>query len=519
MEISQKETKKIENYIKNNKTNKRKNFTLFNTSPENYAAIYARISGQNESFSISSQIETCKRYAEDNGLIVYDIYEDKQSARMKHFYSRPSFKKLLNDLECGMFKNIIMIRRDRLSRRIDDFMHLRRIFNRLNVNIIYVKEGNFNLNSNSYVTNFIENVLVSISTLEPEYIYQRTKGGRQNLRSQGIFQSSTPPIGYSKGKEAHSFIINKNEAKVIEKIFNTYEEILLSSDKSLTDLRNIIKDSNILINTERPKTINNDFLKRVITRPIYGGKLIESEDDDIHNCVIWHEDTNNYSLDESKFIKCVNFESIVSWRKWKRVFLHHYFKKNGPKTQDSPFENILYCKRCGSYLKLDNKHYSCPKNCLNIPIDTMISGVTTDIIRKIDNYYFQIIFKENIKKVNEKINTEKKKLLTKERILKEKVINYIDSNDENKAKEIEFIKNEITTIKKEINKLGDKKLLLTNTLNNTELFKQYFRNLNDKDINFIKKNPEAYSSILSKFISKVVCDFKNEKLRIKVYEK
>ncbi|WP_053956037.1 recombinase family protein [Inediibacterium massiliense] len=318
---SQQVIRKIDDYIRNKDTLGKDGHkkTLLDPTPEHYAAIYARISGKNDSFSLDSQKETCTKFIEENNLLLYKVYEDKESARMKHFYDRKEFKKLLSDMETRMFKNLVLIRRDRLSRRVDDFMHLRRIFKKHNVKVFYAKEGNLNFDTSSYITNFLENILMSISTLEPEYIYQRTKGGRQNLRYKGTFQCGNPPFAYNKVKgKKHDFEINSDESALVKRIFATYKNSIIKDGNTLDAL---IENSN----NNPIKKITKPFLKRIIQCPLYGGKIIIEEDDTTDDCVIWDKSNGEYLLDEEKFMKCENFTKIIDWKDWKEVFLHFYF--------------------------------------------------------------------------------------------------------------------------------------------------------------------------------------------------
>ncbi|QZY53895.1 recombinase family protein [Crassaminicella profunda] len=497
---SQQVIRKIDDYIRNKDTLDKDGHkkTLLDPTPEHYAAIYARISGKNDSFSLDSQKETCTKFIEENNLLLYKVYQDKESARIKHFYDRKEFKKLLSDMETGMFKNLVLIRRDRLSRRIDDFMHLRRIFKKHHVKVFYVKEGNLNFDSSSYITNFLENILMSISTLEPEYIYQRTKGGRQNLRYKGIFQCGNPPFGYSKVKgKKHDFEINTDEAELVKRIFATYKS-------------SIIKDCNTLdaliesLNSNPIKKITKSFLKRILQRSIYGGKMIIEEDDSLDDCVIWDKDNGQYLLDEKKFMKCENFAKLVDWKDWKEVFLHFYFLEKGPLDQDYLFKNLLYCNTCKEPLMLKNGYYICKQQCMQVHIDNVIGIVFEQIIHEINAQYFQRIFQTKIKKINKKLTEEKKTLAQSRKNMRNKLDEYIITNDTSLKKEIASLQSDIQSTQENINEAGNEKLKLLNILNNLDAFKKQLGTFTPSDIQFFKENWQAYHYMLSKFIKKVV---------------
>ena len=66
-------------------------------------AIYVRVSTemQVDGFSLDAQINTLKRYAEREGMIIVDTYEDAGKSG-KSIEGRPSFKKLLDDIKNGL---------------------------------------------------------------------------------------------------------------------------------------------------------------------------------------------------------------------------------------------------------------------------------------------------------------------------------------------------------------------------------------------------------------------------------
>ncbi|MCT4618213.1 MAG: recombinase family protein [Marinisporobacter sp.] len=497
---SQQVIRKIDDYIRNKDTLDKDGHkkTLLDPTPEHYAAIYARISGKNDSFSLDSQKEACTKFIENNNLLLYKAYEDKESARTKHFYDRKAFKKLLSDMETGMFKNLVLIRRDRLSRRIDDFMHLRRIFKKHNVKVFYVKEGNLNFDSSSYITNFLENILMSISTLEPEYIYQRTKGGRQNLRYKGFFQCGNPPFGYNKVKgKKHDFDINTDETALVKGIFDSYKTSIIKDGNTLHSLIESLNNNPI-------KKITKPFLKRIIQRSLYGGKMIIEEDDTIDDCVIWDKANGKYLLNEDKFMKCENFANLVDWKDWKEVFLHFYFLNKGPLDKDYLFKKLLYCNTCKKKLVLKDEYYTCRQQCMKVHIDDVIGRIFEQIIHEIKARYFQSTFQTNIKNINKTLTEEKKTLDKSRKNIRSKLDEYIVSNNESLKEEIASLQSTIQSTQEEINKAGEEKLKLLNILNNLDAFKKQLGTFTPSDIQFFKENWQAYHHILSKFIKKVV---------------
>ena len=123
--------------MSNNIESKNKTSDNYTPAPHEYAAIYARKSTKLENNSIPSQIEIAKRKIEENNLFLYDIYYDEESATKYHPLHRQGFKKLLYDAEMNKFKTVIVYRRDRLARRVENLLEIKQKFKELGIKIIY----------------------------------------------------------------------------------------------------------------------------------------------------------------------------------------------------------------------------------------------------------------------------------------------------------------------------------------------------------------------------------------------
>ena len=67
-----------------------------------------------ESISITNQKNLIKEYAEKHGIEIYDYYIDDGYSGGN--FDRPDFKRLLNDLECGVINCVITKDLSRLGR-------------------------------------------------------------------------------------------------------------------------------------------------------------------------------------------------------------------------------------------------------------------------------------------------------------------------------------------------------------------------------------------------------------------
>jgi site-specific DNA recombinase len=90
------------------------------------AAIYVRDSTNNRE-SIQRQIEDCRIFAEQNGMEIFNVYEDREV--------------LLNDCNSQKFQYVIVFSLDRLSRKIKEVIKLVASFESRNIKIRSVKEN------------------------------------------------------------------------------------------------------------------------------------------------------------------------------------------------------------------------------------------------------------------------------------------------------------------------------------------------------------------------------------------
>src|SRR5687768_3744230 len=88
------------------------------------AAIYARVSSDDQAergYSLPSQIEACKRFAEQKGFEVAGVYQDDTSGAMP-ITSRPEGCELQEAINLGQINTVIVYQVDRLSRDIVDLL-------------------------------------------------------------------------------------------------------------------------------------------------------------------------------------------------------------------------------------------------------------------------------------------------------------------------------------------------------------------------------------------------------------
>lgn len=193
-------------------------------TPEDYAAIYARKSNVKESLSLDTQIKRAKELAQKNNLIIYDIYKEQASAT-KHFESnRKEIQRLLQDAKENKFKTVIVFKRDRLARNIDDYYKIRNIFRENKINLLFTDDVEY-ISDNSMLSSLIESFYMCLSGLEAEIIKSRIEPGKENKRKRAEYFAPKVPFLYAKDKSEKPFKFkpkSQDASKELEELIKLY---------------------------------------------------------------------------------------------------------------------------------------------------------------------------------------------------------------------------------------------------------------------------------------------------------
>lgn len=368
------------------------------TNPQNYAAIYARQSNLKTSNSLSSQILKGQELALKNNLLIYKTYAEKISATESYFTERKEFNQLILDAKAGFFKTVIVFKRDRLARRIEDFLEIKKIFKTLGIKILYSNEEEFQGND-THISDFIENIIMAVSEFEPKNIKSRTEEGRKKKREKGEYYGK-PPFGYEaiKGNSTinsnsnderivSKYKINNNEAHIVKTIFQIFvenEEI-----KTTKDISNKLLELNITL----PQNLNESKIRSIINRPVYAALQTISLDYKYNNFRLIDKDNNLIPIELKYFHNCTNVDKIINKETWlkavyKWIKLHPNERRVKKKRRKKKylFKDILYCSNCGNKITLSGESYSCKtKGCTRVKKDILIKTLLTKLLYNLLN--------------------------------------------------------------------------------------------------------------------------------------
>ena len=129
--------------------------------------LYVRVSTemQVDGFSLDGQRNTLKRFAEREGMIIKDVYEDAGKSG-KSIEGRPAFTRLLNDIKNGLQIDYIMVYKlSRFGRNAADVLNSLELIQAYGINLISVEEG---IDSSQTSGKLLITMLSAVSEIERE---------------------------------------------------------------------------------------------------------------------------------------------------------------------------------------------------------------------------------------------------------------------------------------------------------------------------------------------------------------
>lgn len=192
--------------------------------------IYARYSSDKQTEqSIEGQIAVCEDFAKRNDYKIIDYYIDRAISGTTD--NRPSFQKMIKDSSKKLFDYVLVYKLDRFSRNRYDSVVYKKELRKNDVKVVSACEN---------ITDTPESIILE-SLIEGynEYFVAELKqkvnrGINESLKKCQTLGTKCP---YGYDVENKKYVINKEEAKVVEEIFNKYAEGL-STNKIIAWLNN-----------------------------------------------------------------------------------------------------------------------------------------------------------------------------------------------------------------------------------------------------------------------------------------
>ena len=191
------------------------------------AAIYCRKSTDenlhSDFSSLDAQREACAAYIaslkSDGWVALPEAYQD--GAYSGGTTDRPALQRLLADIEQGNVDAVVVVKIDRLSRSLLQFLQMMQYFEEKQVSFVAVTQQ---INTSSSAGRLLINVLVSFAQFEREIGSERTREKIHAAKKKGRYTGGHPPLGYDIDRLNHRLVVNPDEAEMVRELFNLYLE-------------------------------------------------------------------------------------------------------------------------------------------------------------------------------------------------------------------------------------------------------------------------------------------------------
>lgn len=344
------------------------------------AGLYCRLSKDDgnsvESMSIWSQKVMLKQFAESNSIAIYDYYVDDGYSGTN--FERPSFKKMITDIENGKINCVITKDLSRLGRNyLQSGAYIEMYFPQKNIRYIAITDGIDTLNSNQNDIMPFKNILNEMYAKDTS---KKVKSAIQSRMREGTYIGSKAPFGYLKDpNNKRRLIIDEKTKPIIELIYKLCLEgkgTQLISQELMK--RKIPRPSAFVENAEKLYGLTEEnkyqwshrMVLNVLRDPVYCGNMARNK-----RPTLSFKNSKRMYIPKSDYIYARNtHEGIVSEEIWEQVQTMVDKRKCNNKKglyYDNIFQGLVRCPKCGYALTpktdyrlkkkelIDFVHFSC----------------------------------------------------------------------------------------------------------------------------------------------------------------
>ena len=237
-------------------------------------ALYVRVSTPNqaeEGESLDEQIQKLEGYCSFKSWKNYAVYREEGFSGKD--LKRPSFQRMIADIQRGKINTVIVKKIDRLSRSIVDFENVYKMFDDSGVDLISIQE---NFDTSTAIGRSVIRIVLIFAQLEREQTSERTIDVMAYRAKQGLFNGGYPRLGYDIDYENKCLIPNESEIWSAKEIFTTYIRLgsLSETARELNDKGYRLKSWTTRAGQKRGgERFQKNSVSRILNDPIYIGKV------------------------------------------------------------------------------------------------------------------------------------------------------------------------------------------------------------------------------------------------------
>lgn len=418
--------------------------------------VYVRVSTDDQrdnGYSIDSQLRIIKEYCEKNEYDIVDVYND--AGHSGKDLMRPEMQRLLKDIKSKKIDKLVAIKVDRLTRNNYDGFWLLNYCEENDVKIELILEP-YDVSTANGEMIFGMNLV--FGQRERKEIGARTKRAMEEMVLERIHPSKAP-YGYIRNKETGHLEVEPIEAEVVKEIFE-----LCKQGNSTRDIATIMKDNNAYLKQGKWKA---DRVYKILTNSIYIGIF----------------EYGKYKRKPQDILRVENYcEPIideVTWNATRNVLVKNKHSNYGEYIH--LFSGLVKCPICGEIMSSSESfkypngnqkvyyHLRCKNhNCSGFGLHYNTEKIETKLKQVLEELtLFMLSMNNEIITCNSTKSDDVKdieKAIEKLKLQEKRLVDlYLSSN-----LDVETINHKNDVIKKEIDKLNQKKVRLDPDNNSKE---------------------------------------------------
>lgn len=330
------------------------------------AALYCRLSVDDGNYGGSVSIETQKilleQYCKDHKITEYTFYCDDGYSGTN--FERPSFKKMLSEIDNGRVNLVIVKDLSRFGRNyVETGMYVQQ-FTDSNIRFVAADDNYDSLVNSDDLLFPIKNV---VNEMYARDVSKKTKAAKKAKARDGQFIASKAPFGYKVDpNDRHHLVVDEPASQVVKRIFR-----LASEGMGYNKITRIFREEKILnpiayFNKNNPDYFKSDYWRKEFDWHVTSIKAILSNEVYLGHLVYGKRRSKSMKSKErirtpkEDWIITENcHEPIITQELWDTVHKILKAKHRPAKTGEiQMFAGLLYCSDCGHALTYSQKKRS-----------------------------------------------------------------------------------------------------------------------------------------------------------------
>lgn len=291
-------------------------------------------------------------YAEKNGFLDYEYYVDDGYTGRN--FNRPSFQRMIADIEAGKVKCVITKDLSRLGRNyIEAGSYIEVFFPRYNVRYIAITDGVDSVNRQEMDITPFKNILNDLYSRD---ISKKVLAGWMARSRQGKFLGGPTPYGLMRDPADHGhLIIDPETAPTVKLVF----DLALNGCGTMKIAKHLLERKIPITRIKTPVesevryySWSGSVIGKMLRNPVYKGDHVVCK---CHQKAIRSNTINKIPRDEWEIIENCH-EAIVSREQWDRVQKLIDRRPTIMQGNSCPFYNLfhglVYCATCGKSMQV-----------------------------------------------------------------------------------------------------------------------------------------------------------------------